>query len=280
MYYYGARYYDPRISIFVSVDPLAEKTMTPYQYVNNNPIMFTDPTGMSAEGAGDPLKNVVINFLRNEKDKHGNTLGNYDNKGLAENGWHVIDVTSIEEANTKLTEYLGGSKADNIFINAHGGRLYESGGFSSDGNEIKNYNDSFINFEGNSLLGSQVLDYANGNRSGIPQEAASKIESLMSIGSQIKDNKNLIIASCYTGTGDKFGEGISKLVPNVDVFLNKDYTTSNSDGRTGKIDYIGFSRPLTTNKNYENGWIRYNTGSKRREKFNVQINKTNGVSAF
>ena len=25
MYYYGTRYYDPRISIFVSVDPLAEK---------------------------------------------------------------------------------------------------------------------------------------------------------------------------------------------------------------------------------------------------------------
>src|SRR5690554_2424894 len=45
MYYYGARYYDPRISIFVSVDPLAERTMTPYQYVNNNPILYVDPTG-------------------------------------------------------------------------------------------------------------------------------------------------------------------------------------------------------------------------------------------
>ena len=40
-------YYDPRISIFVSVDPLAEKTMTPYQYVSNNPIMRIDPTGMN-----------------------------------------------------------------------------------------------------------------------------------------------------------------------------------------------------------------------------------------
>ncbi|WP_448607152.1 RHS repeat-associated core domain-containing protein [Paenimyroides ceti] len=48
MYYYGARYYEPRFSIFVSVDPLAEKTMTPYQYVNNNPIMLVDPTGMRA----------------------------------------------------------------------------------------------------------------------------------------------------------------------------------------------------------------------------------------
>jgi len=45
MYYYGARYYDPRISIFVSVDPLVEKTFEPYSYVGNNPINFVDPTG-------------------------------------------------------------------------------------------------------------------------------------------------------------------------------------------------------------------------------------------
>ena len=50
MYYYGARYYDPRISIFISVDPLAEQTFEPYSYVGNNPIMFTDPTGMSKDG--------------------------------------------------------------------------------------------------------------------------------------------------------------------------------------------------------------------------------------
>src|SRR5690606_38134047 len=57
MYYYGARYYDPRISIFISVDPLAEQTMESYLYTGNNPIMFTDPTGMSAESCEiDPPK--------------------------------------------------------------------------------------------------------------------------------------------------------------------------------------------------------------------------------
>src|SRR5690554_1842629 len=50
-YYYGARYYDPRTSIFLSVDPLAEKypNWNPYHYVHQNPINLIDPTGMSAE---------------------------------------------------------------------------------------------------------------------------------------------------------------------------------------------------------------------------------------
>ena len=47
MYYYGARYYDPRISIFVSVDPLAEKypNWSPYAFCYNNPINVIDPDG-------------------------------------------------------------------------------------------------------------------------------------------------------------------------------------------------------------------------------------------
>lgn len=40
-------YYELRISIFVSVDPLAPPAMTPYQYVSNNPIMRFDHTTMN-----------------------------------------------------------------------------------------------------------------------------------------------------------------------------------------------------------------------------------------
>ena len=62
MYYYGARYYDPRISIFVSVDPLAEdfEGWTSYHYVHNNPTNLIDPTGMNAEGPGDPPKEEIL----------------------------------------------------------------------------------------------------------------------------------------------------------------------------------------------------------------------------
>ncbi len=47
LYYYGARYYNPRISLWYGVDPLAERTsnFSPYAYTYNNPIIYTDPEG-------------------------------------------------------------------------------------------------------------------------------------------------------------------------------------------------------------------------------------------
>ena len=45
--YYGARYYDPRTSVWLSVDPLAEKyiNMSSYVYCANNPVKYIDPDG-------------------------------------------------------------------------------------------------------------------------------------------------------------------------------------------------------------------------------------------
>jgi RHS repeat-associated protein len=47
LYYYGARYYDPRTSAWISVDPLAEKypSISPYVYCADNPLKFIDSDG-------------------------------------------------------------------------------------------------------------------------------------------------------------------------------------------------------------------------------------------
>ena len=47
LYYYGARYYDPRLSLWISTDALKEKTpnVSPYIYTDNNPIIYIDPDG-------------------------------------------------------------------------------------------------------------------------------------------------------------------------------------------------------------------------------------------
>ncbi|HUH26501.1 MAG TPA: RHS repeat-associated core domain-containing protein, partial [Flavobacterium sp.] len=76
--------------MWLSVDPLAEQTMEPYQYVSNNPINIIDPTGMYGEkwegggygnGEGNPRKgrgDKVLHFKQDGKD-----MSVYENdKGL------------------------------------------------------------------------------------------------------------------------------------------------------------------------------------------------------
>lgn len=48
MYYYGARYYDPRLSLWMSTDPMQEKypNTSGYNYANQNPIVFVDVIGL------------------------------------------------------------------------------------------------------------------------------------------------------------------------------------------------------------------------------------------
>ena len=47
LYYYGARYYDPKTSVWISVDPLAEKrsNISSYVYCTQNPVKYVDPDG-------------------------------------------------------------------------------------------------------------------------------------------------------------------------------------------------------------------------------------------
>lgn len=54
-YYYGARYYNPRVSLWLNVDPLAEKypSWSPYNYTFNNPVKFIDPDGR------DPITGLI-----------------------------------------------------------------------------------------------------------------------------------------------------------------------------------------------------------------------------
>jgi len=79
--YYGARYYDPVIGRFTSVDPVVVDTtrkefvqafLNPqlhnaYSYVGNNPLKYTDPTGQYLETALDliSLGLSAYDFYRN-----------------------------------------------------------------------------------------------------------------------------------------------------------------------------------------------------------------------
>ena len=48
LYYYRARYYDPNTGRFVSDDPIGfSGSINFYSYVSNNPVFFSDPTGLA-----------------------------------------------------------------------------------------------------------------------------------------------------------------------------------------------------------------------------------------
>lgn len=53
--YYGARYYDNQLSMWLSVDPLDVEypSLTPYNFVANNPLEFVDPDGNEIVNADD-----------------------------------------------------------------------------------------------------------------------------------------------------------------------------------------------------------------------------------
>ena len=77
MYYYGARYYDPRLSLWVSTDPLGETAphITVYCYTANNPTILIDPDGK----AWKPTKNEETG--QNTGYEWINPAKSYDSKG-------------------------------------------------------------------------------------------------------------------------------------------------------------------------------------------------------
>lgn len=79
LYYYGARYYDPMVSLWASVDPMAEKYAgwSPYNYVMNNPINAIDPDGRdvilliwaSHDGKIGHAGIAVSNYIKGSKNE-------------------------------------------------------------------------------------------------------------------------------------------------------------------------------------------------------------------
>jgi RHS repeat-associated protein len=67
LYYYGARYYEPRISVWLSTDLMQEKhpSISSYAYCASNPVKYIDPDGNEWDYTVDANGHTTINVTLN-----------------------------------------------------------------------------------------------------------------------------------------------------------------------------------------------------------------------
>src|SRR5699024_1905644 len=133
-YYYGARYYNPKWSIWLSVDPLAGDYpgWSPYNYTLQNPVKLVDPdgrsvdeviiTGEKAEEALSQLNaSTNLNIERDEESgklsiSGGETKTKADKqlKEAIEDNNRVVEVNAVSTSITDdRKKFLGGAFGGN-----------------------------------------------------------------------------------------------------------------------------------------------------------------------
>ena len=101
LYYYGARYYEPRLSLWMSTDPLQEKFVdaSPYVYCLQNPIIILDYNGADTvfvNPGGTEAKRISsknnVTFVHNLKAKNIQTK---NLSGKSHIGWIEADMPGV-----------------------------------------------------------------------------------------------------------------------------------------------------------------------------------------
>lgn len=131
------------------MDPLAEQTMTPYQYVNNNPVMFIDPTGMNAE---DPPINLYLIEKRNGTDlKYHHSKGGNQIELVGSNSSYY--ATPYHDKDDKLVGFgvtTGEGRLDYVISKSE---------FNDFMSGIDNYRNAADMLHANGVPSDNMLDY-------------------------------------------------------------------------------------------------------------------------
>ncbi|MBO7635217.1 MAG: hypothetical protein J6S89_01420 [Paludibacteraceae bacterium] len=66
--YFGARYYDPSVAVWMGTDPVFHASSNAYAYCLGNPINLVDPNGMDEYGVSRNGEVALINKTNDKKD--------------------------------------------------------------------------------------------------------------------------------------------------------------------------------------------------------------------
>jgi len=198
--YFGARYYDSGLSIWLSVDPMSDKypSMSPYNYCANNPVILVDPDGRELEPivgtngellgctkegwSGIPIvmekKNYKPGMSRAEALEQGAGKANgisLDQYGkgirISEETWATI----VSNGGTKIEPFLINNSNQSVFYKPEGidDGVDKNPGYNNDGAyEVKANTDLYVQFDGvaTSKFKKQVCKVPTGSRATINKD--------------------------------------------------------------------------------------------------------------
>jgi RHS repeat-associated protein len=108
LHYFHARYYDSRTSVWLSVDPLAEKYFwtSSYIYCLNNPVKYTDPTGMEVEADSKSQINILNTLSKRERKYVRFDENGVLDKKLLKKSWSLsVNMRSLKRLAKSETVY-------------------------------------------------------------------------------------------------------------------------------------------------------------------------------
>jgi len=198
LYYYGARYYDPRVSVWLGVDPLAEKmpNVSSYVYCLDNPVNHIDPDGrdgtVTIKGDKAIVKANIILYAKN---------GNVDAKTVKKFQNQIQSAWSKDE-NGNSRKYTQDGKTYNVSLDVK----VSAGNSNLADEKNRNYNgeNNYINVvDGNDLTVRSFVnsDMHSGEWSKGTNEVYHEFGHLLGLHDRYHDvgNKSVPDALIYKG---------------------------------------------------------------------------------